>query len=240
MSELVPEAERLLAVAPEDFVAERTALARRLRDEGRREDAAAVERLRKPSRVVYAVNRAARDRPNAARDAAAAAETVRDLQLRGDRETFRDALEELDGAIALLADVAVAHVAPPGRSATEAMRQRVRDLLRSAVADEQARAALVRGTLTEELEAPGFSPFAGLAAPARSRSASRTRERRRSMRTEAREEERRARVQTLRAELDAAERALADAVDAARAAERARVAAEREVETIRKRLARLE
>ena len=67
MVELVPEAERLLAAAPDRFVAERKALAKKLRDEGRGEEAAAVEALRKPSAVVLAVNRSARDRPKAGR-----------------------------------------------------------------------------------------------------------------------------------------------------------------------------
>ena len=50
------------------------------------------------------------------------------------------------------------------------MRRRVRDLLRSAVADDDARDALARGALTEELEAVGFSSFAGIApAPSKKR-----------------------------------------------------------------------
>ncbi|HLF68737.1 MAG TPA: hypothetical protein VI503_05275 [Gaiellaceae bacterium] len=236
MSELVPEAERLLAVAPEDFVSERKALARRLRDEGRGEDAAAVERMRKPSRVVFAVNRGARDRPKAAQAAADAAERVKELQLGGDPDAFREALRELDDAIALLADVAVAHVAASGRPASEAMRQRVRELLRSAVADDDAHEALARGVLTEELEAPGFSPFAGMTAP----TPSRKQERRGPSRAEQREEERRAQARALRAELESAERALEEATHTLREAERARAAREREVDSLRRRLARLE
>ena len=237
MSELVPEAERLLAVAPEDFVAERKALARTLREEGRGEEAAAVERLRKPSRVVFAVNRAARDRPQAARGAAAAAENVKELQLGGDPEAFQKALRELDDAVGLLADVAVAHVAPPGGEATDAMRHRVRDLLRAAVADDAARPALARGALAEEVESPGFSPFAGMTAtappkrPARKERAPTAAERRQS--------ERREQQLALRAELDDVERALAGATKAAREAERERARLEREAEALRRRLDRL-
>ena len=230
------EAERLLAVAPEEFVSERKALARRLREEGRSEEAAAVERMRKPSRVVYAVNRAARDRSKAARAAADAAERVKELQLGGDADAFREALRALDDALDLLADVAVAHVATPGRAAGEPMRQRVRNLLRSAVADDDAREALARGALTEELEAPGFSPFVGMPARAPSRRAKRPG----PTRAEQREEERKARARALRDELERVERALAAATEAAREAERARTAAEREVESLRKQLSRLE
>lgn len=236
MNELVPEAERLLAVAPEEFVSERKALARKLRDEGRGDDAAAVERLRKPSKVVYAVNRGARDRPKAARAAAAAAEKVKELQLGGAPDAFQRALRELDDAVGLVADVALAHVAEPGRAASEAMRQRIRDLLRSAVADDDAREALTRGALSEELEAPGFSPFAGMPA----RAPARGRKRAESTRAEQRDEERKAKARTLREEVERAERELEAAAQALRDAERAHARAEREVASLRKRLARLE
>ena len=49
------------------------------------------------------------------------------------------------------------------------MRRRVRDLLRTAVADDDAREALVRGALTEELETVGFSSYAGMAPPPKQR-----------------------------------------------------------------------
>ena len=53
------EAERLLAAAPDEFVAERDQLAQ-LRDEDRPEEAAVAPPSGKPSAVVFAVNRAAR------------------------------------------------------------------------------------------------------------------------------------------------------------------------------------
>jgi hypothetical protein len=235
VSEVIAEAERLLAVAPEEFVAERKALARSLRDDGRTDEAAAVEKLGKPSRVVFAVNRAARDRPKAARAAVDAAERVKELQLSGDPDAFAKALRELDDAVGLLADVAVAHVAEKGRSATESMRHRVRDLLRAAVADDDARAALARGALAEEIESPGFSPFAGMRAP----TPSKARTKRGPTRAEKRDEERKAQAHELREELEHAEQALREATTAARGAERARARAEREVEALRKKLERL-
>lgn len=234
MSELVPEAERLLAVAPEAFVPERKELARKLRDEGRREEAEAVERLRKPSKVVFAVNRAARDRSKVARTAADAAERVKALQLGGDPGEFQQALRALDEALDLLADVALARVGE-GREASEPMRRRVRDLLRSAAADDDAREALARGALTEEIEAPGFSPFAGMPV----RQAKRPRGRKEPSRAEQREAARAERARAVRAELEHAERELEAATAAVRDAERARVRAEREVASLRKRLDRL-
>lgn len=229
MSDLPREAERLLAIAPDEFVAERKALAKKLRDDGRAEEAAAVEALRKPTAVVFAVNRAARDRSKAAQAAAGAASRVKESQLGGDADSFRAALGDLDDALDMLADVAVAHVAPSGKSASEAMRRRVRDLLRSAVADDDARNALARGALTEELDAPGFSPFAGMPVPKTSRKRGPTR-------AEQREAEKDARAEALREELRLAEEKLAAATTAAREAERERARAAKDVEALRKKL----
>jgi len=222
---LPPEGERLLAVAPEDFVAERNRVARELKGAGRADDARAVAALKKPSAVVLAVNRAARDRSVAARDAVEAAERVRKTQLAGKPDQFDAATADLERALGLLADVAVAMLSR-GKKASEAMRRRVKDLLRAALAGEESRDALARGVLVEELEASGFSPFEGMAVPQRPSGG-------RSPRGSRSDERRRAREQQLREELaraedvlHAAERTLADAVGerdrAARAVDAAR------------------
>jgi hypothetical protein len=237
MPALPPEAEKLLAVAPDRFVAERKELAKKLRDDGRGEDAAAVEALRKPTAVVFAVNRAARDRPKPARAAADAAEQVKKTQLGGDPDAFQQALRDLEEALDLVADVALAHVAPSGKNATDAMRRRVRDLLRAAVADDDAREALARGALTEELDAPGFSPFAGMPATA---AAPKRPTRKGQSKAEQREAEKQARAEALRGELRDAEQELETATKAAREAERARARAESKVDAVKKKLARTE
>ena len=158
MDELPADAEGLLAVAPEDFVAERKRVVKELRDADRTADAEVVARLRKPPPVVLAVNRAARARPQAAKDAARAAERVRKTQLGGDPDAYSAALRALDEALELLAEVALAHL----DRASETMRRRLRALLRNAVADDEARAALARGALRTEVETAGFDPFAGM------------------------------------------------------------------------------
>ena len=112
MTELPEDAQRLLAVAPDRFVEERRRLARELRESGRKEGAAAVVALRKPSAVVLAVNRAARDRPEAALAAADAAVRVRDAQARGAVGDVASARRDMDRALDLLAEVAAAHVEP--------------------------------------------------------------------------------------------------------------------------------
>jgi hypothetical protein len=227
------EAEKLLAVSPSDFVSSRDRLARKLRDDGRSEEAAVVAALKKPSAVVFAVNRAARDRPQAAKAAVEAAQKVEKAQSRGGADAFRSALADLDRALDMLAEVAVAHVAG-GKTATDAMRRRVHDLLRRAAADPDTRQALTRGALVEEQEATGFASFAGT--PPRRATRSKPAEDRTASR---KEEQRRERTKALRAELKEAERGLEDAQRGEREAVRAREKAEREVETLRSRLDRL-
>jgi hypothetical protein len=229
-TELPPEAERLLAARPAEFVAERTRIASELRAAGRADDARAVAALRKPTGVVLAVNRGARDRPQAASDAATAAVRVRDTQLAGDPDAYREALQELESALGLLADVAAAHLSG-GRAPSDDARRRVRDLLRAAVANDGARDALLRGALREELEAPGFSPFQGLPVTPPKRKAGRPEPRRARA-----EEQRAARERKLREELADAERALEAARGAEERATRERVEAERTLERLRKRL----
>ncbi|MBA3374928.1 MAG: hypothetical protein H0U00_03810 [Actinobacteria bacterium] len=234
MSPLPQEAERLLSVEPNRFVAERDQLVRTLRSEDRRIEADTVAALRKPTVVVYAVNRAARDRPKAAVGAADAARKVKEAQIGGASESFRNASTELDEALDLLAEVAVAHVAPRGKTPSDAMRRRVRELLRTAVSDDDARESLARGTLTEELEAVGFSSYAGMApTPPRE-------ERKHSgpSRAEQQEARRREHEHALKQELAKAERRLQDAAQAVRKAERESKAAERAVASIRTKIDR--
>ena len=236
MSELPPEAEKLLSSTSEEFVEARTQLVKQLREEGRTDEATAVSGLRKPSAVVLAVNRAARDRPKAAEAAAKAAEKVEKAQGGGDLEKFRRAMGELDEALDLLGEVAVAHVSPTGKQATEAMRRRVHDLLRRAAATKETRAGLQRGTLLEEQEAAGFGALP--AATGKPRKKERTTSAK-DVRAEREAAKRQERERALRAELAEAEAALDEAEKLVRAAEREREKAERAVTAAQTKLDRL-
>ena len=156
MSSLPQEAEALLSVAPDDFVTERNRLARELRDVAREDEAAAVAALRKPPPVVLAANRAARSRPQVAKDAARAAKQVK-KKLGFDPE----ARKALDDALKLLEDVALAFLGGT-KAPSEPTRRRLHNLLQNAVADGDALAALTRGVLTEEPEPAGFAAYAGV------------------------------------------------------------------------------
>lgn len=62
---LPEDATELFRFAPERFVAERDVLVKRLREEGRDDDASAVKALRKPTTVVWALNQLAVRDPRA-------------------------------------------------------------------------------------------------------------------------------------------------------------------------------
>ena len=234
MDPLPKEADPLFAVAPDDFVEERKRIANALRDEGRREEAEVVAALRKPPPVVLAANRAARDRPQAARAAARAAERVAKTQLGSDPDGYRAALADLDESLDLLAQVALAQLSRGGKRPSDAVTRRLRELLRNTVADEEARAALSRGVLKEEPGTAGFGAFVAVAPPSGRRptkaaEARRTRD----------EQQRRKKERALRDELARAEKTLDEAKRAEREATRARERAEQAVESLRKRLERL-
>jgi hypothetical protein len=230
---LPKEAEALLAVAPEDFVEERKRTVRALRAKKQGEAADVVAALKKPPPVVLAANRAARDRPEAAKAAARSAERVAKAQLGSDPDAYRAALAELDDAVELLAEVALAHLSKGGKPPAEAVTRRLRALLRNAVADEEARRELARGTLREETETAGFGAFAGVTpASPRRKPATKTAEARRKREDEAR----RKRQKALREELARAEKALTKARSEEREATRAREHAEQAVESLRARL----
>ena len=227
MSDFPKQAEALLSVAPDDFVTERNRLARELRNAGRKDEAATVAALRKPPPVVLAANRAARSRPQVAKDAASAAKRAK-KKLGLDPE----ARKALDDAFKLLEDVALAFLGGT-KKPSGATRRRLHDLLQNVLADDDALSALARGVLTEEPEPAGFAAYAGASLTPRKESAkSETRARKAA---ERKEQER-----ALRAEVAAAEERLETAVDAEERAARERALAARELEAARQRLERLE
>jgi hypothetical protein len=235
VDDIPTEARALLAVAPDDFVQERQRLVHELREEGRRADAASIAKLHKPAPVVLAANRAARDRPKAAHAAAGAAGRVRKAQLRSDPSAYRDAVAELEDSLNLLAEVALAHLTRKGKPPSESTRRRLRELLRNAVADEEAREALARGVLREEPETAGFAAFAGVApSPSHQEgptAATRARQKR--------DDRPRERERALREKLALAESQLEEAQRRERQAGRDRQSAERAVASARSQLDRL-
>jgi len=203
------ETERLLAVPPAAFVDERKKLARELRDEGRGEEAKAVAAMKKPPPVVLAVNRAARDRPQAAKDAASAAERLARAQLSGKPDHYRELVAEMGTASNLLGEVALANLSKG--TASEAMRRRVSDHIRGALSSKDTRDLLVRGALVEEVETSGFDAFGGVPLPRAKPKPKQDSERDARREAKARQKQLQTEIRDLRQELSDAEQSVSRA-----------------------------
>jgi hypothetical protein len=188
--------------------------------------------------AAWAVNQVAHSRPAEVRRLVEAAERLRAAQTGG-AEDFASAAREERDAVRSLAAAAGEALREAGRPASDATLDKVAGTLHAAVADEEARTDLERGTLTRELEPAGFGGLLGAmtAAPAPKRApktADRSREK-----AKAREElsRTRTRARELAREVKAAERA---ADDAQRALERAQAEAQQAAEAVAEAERRLE
>ena len=151
--------DRLGAAPFDDWVAARDALAKELRNDGRREEADEVKKLRKPPAPVWAANQLARRRPRCIQRLVEAAERLRTAQSsrRDDFATAR--AEERDALEAAVAEGR--SILAEAGAESEAMVSRLERTLRSAAATEPSAVALRAGRLAEELEAAGFDALLG-------------------------------------------------------------------------------
>jgi hypothetical protein len=145
------EIDRLYGLPLGEFTPARDALARRLRADGRRDEADEVAGQRKPVLAAWVVNRLSRTRRAEVRDLVRAADAVR-AGRDGAGERLREALDGLTAAARdLLRD--------EGREATDAVLREVATTLRTGAAADPD--ALRVGRLTRPLEASGFEGMAG-------------------------------------------------------------------------------
>ena len=159
--------DALYTVAPARFVAERDALARRLRGEGEPALAEQAEAMRRPSASVWAVNQAAR--ADAARVEALleAAARLRREQGAGDPEALREAIQAHRTALRALVEAAEGALQEAGIRG-EHSRAIETDLQSAAAGSREQREQLRAGRLTSDLSPTGFdalSPAAASAAP---------------------------------------------------------------------------
>jgi hypothetical protein len=156
----VQAGDELFGLPPEEFVAARDDLSRRLRREGEPEAAKQVKALRRPPLSAWAVNQLARgtgeglgpllaagERLRAAHQAALAGEGA--AELRAAAKAERDAVAGLvRSAMELLAEA--------GHPTTDATRDRVAATLHAAAASPEAAAQVGSGRLTADLDPSGF------------------------------------------------------------------------------------
>jgi hypothetical protein len=157
---LEKELDSLFAAPLDDFVAERDALAKRLRADGDRETADRVKALRKPSAAVWAVNQLARRQQKDYRALLAAGDRLRKAQEQVLGGTPPAKLQEAATAERELVDRltekgrAVLEVA--GHTPTDSMVRRVSGTLHAAATRPDLREAAESGRLEHEEETAGF------------------------------------------------------------------------------------
>lgn len=147
--------DELYSLPAAEFTAARDALARRLRADGRREDAEAVKKLRRPTAAAAALNRAVRARPEALEELLCAGRNLTRAQERlvaghGDRSVLREASEHVREATSALAALAAEQ-----ERLSPGSEDRVRATLHAALVDATVREALSAGRLEREAEPGG-------------------------------------------------------------------------------------
>jgi hypothetical protein len=208
--------DELYGLPLERFVPERGVLAKALRAEGRRADAAQVAALLKPSIVAWAVNQVVRAQPEAAATLWAAGDAVVEAQERvvagaGSGAELRGAVTVERQALAPLAEAARGLLTGAGRFLGEQNVQVVVETLHAAAVDPGVREDVERGRLTRPLQLAGVGagasaaaapPDEAVAAARRERTAQRDRD------DDETEAERRRAERERRARRDALQRAL--------------------------------
>ena len=161
--------DRLYGLPLEDFTAERDALARRMRREGRREAAERVRGLRKPTVAAWAVNQVMRTQPGAARALLEAGERLRQAHAglaagQADADELRRAAEAERAAVADLAEAAQGLLTAQGRPLSAETLDRVRETLHAASVDDDARADVTAARVSRERRAVALDGLAPMAA----------------------------------------------------------------------------
>ena len=197
--------DELYSAPLDEFIPRRTALAKQLKAEGRADDAAEVGGARKPPVPLWAVNQLARRNKPAVEKLVDASDSLRKALGKGDHDAFAAAQKGQTDALRNLRDAVVS-------------------TFRTASVDDDLRAALLAGRLTEEPEPSGFDALAGLSfAPAGTRKPGEQKPKREDQGRAERVKRATKAVQEAKAEARARDR---EARDAERAAEKARKAAD--------------
>jgi hypothetical protein len=152
--------DELFGLPPEEFVAARDELARRLRREGDAEAAKRVKALRRPPLSAWAVNQLARGRGPGLEELLAAGERLRaahQAALAGEGAAeLRAAAKAEREAVARLVKAAMALLGEAGHATTDATRDRVAATLHAAAASPEAADLVRNGRLVADLDPSGF------------------------------------------------------------------------------------
>jgi hypothetical protein len=152
--------DELFGLPPEEFVAARDELARRLRREGEAEAARRIRALRRPPLSAWAVNQLARGPEGGLGELLAAGERLRaahQAALAGEGAAeLRAAAKAEREAVAALVLAALELLRQAGHPTTDATRDRVAATLHAAAASPEAAELVGGGRLTADLDPSGF------------------------------------------------------------------------------------
>jgi hypothetical protein len=235
------EADDLYALDPSEFVAARNELVRRLKADDRRDDAATVARLRRPTPSAWALNVVARQEPELVQRALAVGSELRaatEAAVGGDAEAFRKTIADDQTASGAVVDAAQRVLGDRG----PALATKISGTLRAAILDDDVADELRRGVLDTEHEGSGFGFGEGIAAAptsrARTKAASAAQPSRQDERAAKRKRrgELKEKVRVLREQAADAEREAKQQERAANTARRAADKAAQELDDVRRQL----
>jgi hypothetical protein len=149
------DVDELYALAPEEFTAARNALAKQLKADGHKDEAAEVAKLRRPSVAAWALNQVARSSPDVVEAAIAAGEELRaatEATVAGKAGELRAATAAERAAANAVVKAAATHLGPRA----DALGPALLATIRVAALDEEVADQLRRGVLVSEQEQPGF------------------------------------------------------------------------------------
>ena len=157
----VADAGDLYGLPLDAFVPERAGLSKALRADGRKDEAARVAALRKPSVAAWTVNQLVRTQRHAIAALLEAGDGLQRAQSellagRGNATTLREAGRRERDAVDELAQVARGLLGSTGQEPSRATLDRVSETLHAAALDEDARARVQEGCLERELRPVGF------------------------------------------------------------------------------------
>lgn len=148
--------EQLYAAAPTRFTALRSELVAEARSAGERDLAASIGALRKPTTAAWAVNHFVRSRPDELEQLRSFAELLREAQRTLDADQLRLLGRERATRVDALADRVAEEAAEAGQRLGVGVAQEVRDTLTALIADEDAEASVLTGSLVRALTYSGF------------------------------------------------------------------------------------
>lgn len=170
----VNSASDLYGLPLDQFTSERNELAKRLKADGEKDEAARVAKLRKPSTAAWAVNQLVRTQKKAFAALIEAGDEMINAQAKavsgkGSVEALRSATQHQREATQWLLDRVGGLLSSDGHELPASVHERVSETLRAAAVDPDSREQVQTGCLTRELQFTGIAGFGqDVLAPSRS------------------------------------------------------------------------